>query len=223
MISRRRTAVPLIFVLLVLLSLGAAARPAATFSITATVNNEDSSNNAFALQSDGSTSAVYSTGSGVDSGLTPTSGSPLYSQWGLNLSNSSRSFYLTLKPLNGSPDLFSGRRLAFNGQLFSRCFTSTGALQNWTQIQFADATCGMRVDFTFNRVNYSLVMSPTTAGTGSATVTCTNFNTISQSCSAWTDVPTPGIMNANVASLFGSRGALFGQYFLSFNITLTHP
>jgi hypothetical protein len=209
--------------LLALVSLSFGALAAAKFSITATINNEDTSNNAFTLQSDGSTSAVYTTGSRVDSGLTPTVGTPLYSQWGLNLSSSSRSFYLTLKPLNGSPDLFSGQRLAFNGQLFSRCFTSTGALQNWTQIQFADATCGMRVDFTFNRVNYSLVMSPTTAGTGSATVTCTKFSTISQSCSAWTDVPTPGIMNANVATLFGSGGAVVGQYFLSFNISLTHP
>lgn len=139
-----------------------------------------------------------------------------------DLSNSSRSFSMTLTPVNGSQaGPFSGP-LAFNGQLYSRCFTPNLGLQNWTQIVTSDNNCAMRANFSYGGVGYSLVMSPQVAGTGTATVTCTSN---SSPCSSWSDVPTtgPNASNPNVANLYGSGGALVGQYYLSFNISLTHP
>jgi hypothetical protein len=185
--------------LLALLGVAVVALAAAKYTVTATIYNYDANNNTFTLQSDGTSSAVYSTGSGLDSGLTPNVGAgSLYYQWGLDLTNSSRSFYLTLIPLPGSPSVFSGP-LPFNGQRYSRCFTGSGGYQNWTPIQYADASCAMRVNFTYNGVGYSLlVMSPSYPGTGTATVTCPNWSPSSKSCSAWTEVPTAGIMNANI-------------------------
>ena len=223
MTIRKPSPVRLLCALLAVLSLAIAALAASKLTATATIYNFDVNNNAFTLQSDETSSAVYSPGSGIDSELTPNvnGAGTLYYQWSFDLGSSSRSYYLTLTPLNGSPTIFSGS-LLFNGQLFSRCFTSSGGLQNWTQIQpqYPDATCAMRANFTYNGNGYSLVMSPTETGTGTATVTCTNFN--SKLCSAWTDVPTAGITNANVANLYGP-GGLVGQYFLSFNVALTHP
>ncbi len=193
-------------------------------TISATIFNQDSLGNAYALQSDGTSSALYKTGAGVDSDLTPIKAinGTVYFQWDLDLSHSSRSFYLTLSPLNGSPIVFAGS-MAFNGQLYSRCFTSSGGYQNWTLIQpqYPDTNCAMRVNFTYNGTGYSLVMSPEQTGTGTATVTCTNWSTSSKSCVAWTDVPTGG-SNANVANLY-SGSTLVGQYLLSFKITLTNP
>jgi hypothetical protein len=208
-----------------LLVLVIAAVAATRYTVTATIYNYDASSKAFTLQSDGGTSAVYSTGSGVDSALTPDSSGAgtLYDQWNLDLGHSSRSYYLTLTPLNGSPTVFLGS-LRFNGQLYSRCFTSSGFYQNWTQIQpnYPDTNCAMRANFTYNGTGYSLVMSPAQTGSGTATVSCTNWSTKSNSCVAWTDVPTAGIANANTANLF-SGSTLVGQYYLSFNIVLTHP
>ncbi len=223
MTIKRPSPIRLMCALLAVLGLAIAALAAAKLTVTATIYNFDTNNNPFTLQSDGTTSAVYSPGSGVDSALTPNvnGAGTLYYQWSFDLSSSSRSYYLTLTPLNGSPSVFYGA-LPFSGQLYSRCFTSSGGLQYWTQIQpqFPDTNCAMRANFTYNGSGYSLVMSPAESGTGTATVTCANFS--SKSCSAWTDVPTGGITNANVANLYGP-GGLVGQYFLSFNITLTHP
>jgi len=221
----RRPPIRSMCALLAMLSLAIAALAAAKLTVTATIYNFDANNNPFTLQSDGSTSAVYSPGSGVSSELTPNvpGAGVLYYQWSFDLGSSSRAYYLTLTPLNGSPTVFSGA-LPFNGQLFSRCFTSSGGLQNWTQIQpgFPDATCAMRANFTYNGSSYSLVMSPTETSTGTATVSCTNWSTKSNACVAWTDVPTANVTNANVASLYGPGGVV-GQYFLSFNTMLTHP
>jgi len=223
MTIRRTSPIRLMWALLVPLGLSLGALAAAKFTVTATIYNDDVNNNAFTLQSDGTTSAMYSTGSGVGSELTPNvpGAGTLYYQWGLDLTNSPRSFYLTLSPLNGSPAVFPGS-LPFNGQLYSRCFTSSGGLQNWTQIQYADSNCAMRANFTYDGTGYSLVISPLYSGTGTATVTCTNWSISSKSCLAWTDVPTAGIANANVANLYNGA-TLVGQYFLSFNVTLTHP
>lgn len=211
--------------LIALLVLVVAAFAASKITVTATIYNFDANNNAFTLQSDGSTSAVYSPGTGVSSDLTPNvpGAGVLYYQWSFDLSSSSRAYYLTLTPLNGSPIVFSGA-LPFKGQLFSRCFTSSGGYQNWTQIQpgFPDANCAMRANFTYNGNGYSLVMSPTETGTGTATVSCTNWSTKANACVAWTDMPTASVTNTNVANLYGPSGVV-GQYFLSFNITLTHP
>jgi hypothetical protein len=215
------------FFALSLLSIAALA--ASKYTVTATIYDQDANNNSFTLQSDGSGSAMYSSGSGgVDSELTPNSGSLAtnYNQWYLSLTNTSRSFNLTLTPVNGSgPGPFSGT-LSFNGQVFSRCFgANTSTTQNWTQIQFSDANCGMRVSFTYQGVLYNLVMSPEFSGTGTATVTCNNWN--GKSCSAWTDAPTASIANANVADLFqgviNSSAIPIGQYYLSFKVVLTHP
>jgi hypothetical protein len=197
----------------------------ARYTVTATIYNLDAAGNAFTLQSDGSTSAAYQTGTGIDSALTPdsTGAGTLYYQWNLDLTHSSRSYYLTLSPLNGSSAVFSGS-VSFNGQLYSRCFTSSGGYQNWTQIQpnFPDTNCAMRANFTYNGTGYSLVMSPAQTGTGTATVSCSNWSSKSNSCVAWTDVPTAAITNANVANLY-SGSTLVGQYYMSFNIVLTHP
>lgn len=225
MTIRRTPLIRLICALLALLSPAVSALAASKVTVTATIYNFDANNNPFTLQSDGSISAVYSPGTGVSSNLTPNvlGAGVLYYQWSFDLSSSSRAYYLTLAPLNGSPTVFSGA-LPFNGQLFSRCFTSSGGYQNWTQIQpqFPDATCAMRANFTYNGNGYSLVMSPSEIGTGTATVSCTNWSTKSNSCVAWTDAPTAGITTANVANLYGP-GGIVGQYFLSFNISLTHP
>jgi hypothetical protein len=83
----------------------------------------------------------------------------------------------------------------------------------------------MRVLFTYAGVNYTLVMSPEQAAsgepaTGSATVTCTSGTS---PCTSWTDVPTSGIANANVANLYNGGSSPIGQYYLTFNITLSHP
>ena len=219
--TTRPFAIRLTIVCLTLLGLAFTALAASKITVTATIYNSDVNNNPLTLQSDGLASAVYSPGSGVDSTLTPnvSGAGVLYYQWSFDLGSSSRSYYLTLTPVNGSPTIFSGS-VPFNGQLFSRCFTSTGGYQNWTQIQpqFPDTNCAMRANFSYNGTGYSLVMSPTERGTGTATVTCTNW---SKSCVAWTDTPTTGIANANVANLYS--GNLVGQYLLTFNVTLTHP
>jgi len=211
--------------LIALFVLVMAAFAASKITVTATIYNFDANNNPFTLQSDGITSAVYSPGSGVSSNLTPnvSGAGVLYYQWSFDLGSSSRAYYLTLTPLNGSPIVFSGA-LPFNGQLFSRCFTSSGGYQNWTQIQtaFPDATCAMRANFNYNGNGYSLVMSPMETGTGTATVSCTNWSTKANACVAWADVPTANVTNANVANLYGPSGVV-GQYFLSFDITFTHP
>jgi len=211
----------------VLLSVGVSAASTARLTVTGIIYNYDADGNAFTLQSDGTSSAAYSSGTGIDSALTPdsTGAGILYDQWNLDLTHSSRSYLLTLAPLNGSPSVFSGS-LAFNGQLYSRCFTSSGPTnyQNWTLIQpgFPDTNCAMRLNFSYNGAGYSLVMSPAQSGTGTATVSCTNWSTKSKSCVAWTDVPTAGVANANVANLY--RGStLIGQYFLSFSAVITHP
>ena len=84
----------------------------------------------------------------------------------------------------------------------------------------------MRVNFTYNNVNYILVMSPEPQynGTGTATVTCTKWSTSANSCVAWTDVPNSSAANPNVAFLLNkSDGESYvGSYSLSFNVTLTH-
>jgi hypothetical protein len=206
--------------LLALLGLAVIAVAASKYTVTATMANGccDANNNAFTLQSDGGGS--YSNQGTVLSQLTPSNGSANYYQWSLDLTNSSRSFYLTLNPISG-PDLFGSpsASLPFNGQVYSRCFTPSLALQNWTQIVTSDNNCAMRVNFTYQGVSYTLVMSPQYSGTGTATVTCMSN---SSPCSAWTDVPTPGITSANVANLYNGSN-LIGQYYLSFSITLTHP
>jgi hypothetical protein len=221
----RPSAVRFFLTSITVLGLAMAALAASKITVTATIYNFDASNNPFTLQSDGSTSAVYTPESGVSSNLTPNvaGAGVLYYQWSFDLSSSSRAYFLTLTPLSGSPPVFSGA-LPFNGQLFSRCFTSSGGYQNWTQIQpeFPDASCAMRANFTYNGNGYSLVMSPTETGTGTATVNCTNWSTKANACVAWTDVPTANVTDANVANLYGPGGVV-GQYFFSFNITFTHP
>ncbi len=209
----------------------AAQKTTAYYTITATMYNFDASNNPFTLQSDGTTSAVYNpnTDSTILGYLYPSPSrsccATIYYEWDADLSQSSRSFLLTLKPLDGtSPDLFNGGTVAFNGQFRSRCFDPANNVFNWTTIQTSDTNCAMRVNFTYQNTNYTLVMSPLEAGTGTATVTCTNWNgTI---CSAWTDVPTAGIVNANVAHLYSStkKGSQYvGAYALTFSMSMTHP
>ena len=191
---------------------------AAMLSVTSTINSDPS----YTLWNDGS--AVYSGGN-----ISPNAGGgTLYYQWNLDLSSSSRSFYVTLTPMPGSP---AGpfTTAAFNGVLHSRCFgTNSSTYVNWTTIQpgFPDTNCAMRVNFTYNATSYTLVMSPDQPGTGAATVSCTNWSSKAKACVAWTDVPTVGITNANVANLYsGSPGAqtLVGSYALNFNIGITNP
>jgi hypothetical protein len=213
--------------LFVLVALAVAAWAAAMLNVTATINNYDPNNAGYTLQSDGTISAVYSSGSGVTSNISPNSGGGYY-QWNLDLSSSSRSFVVTLTPVNGSP---AGpfAQAAFNGVLHSRCFgTNSSTNVNWTTIQpgYPDSNCAMRVNFTYNGVAYTLVMSPDYPGTGTATVSCTRWSSKTKSCSSWTDVPTAGGANANVANLYaGSPGSQtnIGSYALSFNIGVTNP
>lgn len=221
-ILRTPPAVRLLCALLALLLVASAALAGSRYSVTATISNSccDTNGNSYALQGDGA--GAYSNAGSLLSQLTPNNGPTNYYQWSFDLSNSSRSFSMTLTPVNGSQaGPFSGP-LAFNGQLYSRCFTPSLGLQNWTQIVTSDNNCAMRANFSYGGVGYSLVMSPQVAGTGTATVTCTSN---SSPCSSWSDVPTtgPNASNPNVANLYGSGGALVGQYYLSFNISLTHP
>ena len=201
----------------------AASNPNSTvYYITATISNCcDAGGLNFTLQSDGSSSAVYSSGSGVTSEL---AGYSEY-EWDLDLSQSSRSFLLTLIPVNGSlPGPLPGT-MAFNGKLFSRCFDSSNNVSSWLKIQTLDATCAMRANFTYGNTKYTLVMSPTYSGTGTATVTCTKWN--KTACSAWTDVPTVNVANAKVAHLYTvsktGTETYVGSYELSFNISMTNP
>ena len=202
-----------------------AAWAAGAFDVTATIYNYNGTT-PYTLQSDGSTSATYA------GDFTPsTNVVPDYYQLDLMLSKS-RFVVLTLNPLDSNSAAaapFTGP-LAFPGAiLYSRCFTPSGATsyQNWTQIQPAtpDGNCSMRLNFTYNGVNYILVMSPEYPGTGTATVTCTSWSTSANSCLAWTDVPNSGAANPNVAFLLNkSNGETYvGSYSLSFNVTLTHP
>jgi hypothetical protein len=99
---------------------------------------------------------------------------------------------------------------------------------NWTTIQpgYPDTNCAMRANFTYNDVAYTLVMSPEYPGTGTATVSCTNWNSKARACTAWNDVPTVGFPDSNVASLYsGSPGSqtLIGTYALSFRIDVANP
>lgn len=203
--------------------LRAAQKIATSYNITATLYNCcDASSNHFALESDGASgSAAYSPSSTLLSYL---SGSSTY-EWASDLTESGRAFLLSLTPVNGSPaGPFSGP-LAFSGKLRSRCFDPSNNVYSWLAIQTFDANCAMRVDFTYNQTPYILVMSPIEAGTGTATVTCTNWN--GSSCSAWTDVPTTGVPNATVAHLYslgrGGKETLVGPFALTFSATLTHP
>lgn len=221
-IFRKPPAGRLLCALFALLVVASAALAGSRYSVTATISNGccDANGNSYTLQSDGG--GAYSNGGTLLSQITPNNGPTNYYQWSFDLSNTSRSFYLTLMPVNGSPAGPFPGPLPFNGQLYSRCFTPSLGLQNWTQIVTSDNNCAMRVNFSYGGVGYSLVMSPQYSGTGTATVTCTSN---SSPCSSWTDVPTtgPNASNPNVANLYGSGGALIGQYYLSFNINLTHP
>jgi len=192
------------------------------------------------LQSDGSGSAVYQNSSSINSALAPDSSTDAipYYQWNFSFGPSSRrSVYLTLTPVPGtnSPTIFTGSQ-SFKATLYSRCFTDNTAAteQNWTLITGTnypngDSTCAMRVDFTYNSVSYSLVMSPNEAAkgmpaTGAATVTCTSGGS---PCTAWRDVPTIGVTDpatgldvSNVANLYNGGSTPIGQYYLTFNINL---
>jgi hypothetical protein len=202
---------------------------AGAFTVTATMYNSNGTA-PYSLQSDGTSLASYGNTAKVNSTLSPTThGGPDYYQWDLDLSNSSRSFYLTLIPLDRSSVAaapFSGP-LSFAGVLYSRCFTPSGGYQDWTKIQpgYPDGTCAMRANFSFNGASYTLVMSPEYVGTGTATVSCTKWNASSNSCVAWSDVPNSGAPNPNVAYLYDtSDGQTYvGSYSLSFDVTLTHP
>lgn len=179
----------------------------------------DSTGLSFAVESDGAAgSALYSNGTGGVSSIL--SGATQY-EWDLDLTQSSRFFWLTLRPVNGSkPGPFTGS-LAFNGQVFSRCFDPGNNVFSWEAIETQDTNCAWRINFTFAGVDYTLVMGPTYPGTGTATVTCTNWT--GASCTAWTDAPSAG-PNANVADLYsvGKHGdTSLGAYALSFNAKLT--
>jgi hypothetical protein len=197
-----------------------AAWAASAINVIATINNYNGST-PYYLESDGSLSATY------DGGLSPTGGGTQdYYQLDLSAGRS-RSFYLTLSPVDSASAAaapFTGR-LAFTGPLYSRCFTPSLGYQTWTQIQptTPDGNCSMRLNFTYNNVDYILVMSPEYPGTGTATVTCTNWSTSANSCLAWTDVPNPNAANPNVAFLLNkSNGEIkIGSYWLNFNLTLT--
>ncbi len=215
-----------------LLLLAVAAYAGAAYNVTATLYNADTNNNAYTLQSDGSTSAAYPNGPGLDDDLTPVcSGCVLYYQWDLSFGTaSSRAVNLTLQPIGTSPTIFSSNPQLLQATLYSRCWTDNtlSTYQNWTQIKgnITDNNCAMRVLFTYSGVNYVLVMSPEQAAsghpTGTASVTCTNWNTKSNSCVGWTDVPTPNQNLSNVANLYQGSN-LVGQYYLSYKATLTHP
>ncbi len=220
-IFRTPQAVRLMGALLALLVVASAALAGGRYPVTATISTGccDGNGNGYTLQGD--VAGAYSNAGSLLSQITPNNGPTNYYQWSFDLSNSSRSFSLTLTPVNGSQaGPFSGP-LAFNGQLYSRCFTPSLGLQNWTQIVTSDNNCAMRANFSYGGVGYSLVMSPQVSGTGTATVTCTSN---SSPCTAWTDVPTtgPNASNPNVANLYDGA-TLVGQYYLSFNVSLTHP
>jgi hypothetical protein len=207
----------------------------AKYSVTATIYNTDASNNAVTLQSDGGSKgyAIYQDSPSLNSALAPdsTTDTTPYYQWNVSFGPSSRrSVYLTLTPANSTTTFvpFQGSK-SFKATLYSRCFADPGATtyQNWTQIPpgSPDPNCGMRVLFTYGSVNYTLVMSPeqTATGeppTGSATVSC---KSTTSPCTAWIDVPTTGITNANVANLYNGGSTPIGQYYLTFNISLIHP
>ena len=199
-----------------------AAKSPSNYNITATMQNYDVNNEPHSLQSDGSTFAVYNPD--TDSSIS----SYLYStfEWDLDVSQSSRSFFLTLTPINSSSGPFTGP-VAFNGKLRSRCFDPGNNVYSWLAIQTSDTNCAMRADFTYDNVNYTLVMGPNESGTGTTTVTCTKWNSTTTTCSDWTDVPNTGVTNANVAHLYsvGRNGStkLIGSYALSFNMSLTYP
>ena len=206
---------------------GATQPTSSSYDITGTMYNYDATGTPFTLQSDGSQSAVYSPSSTVSSFLYPnpscrtTCGTTAY-EWVLDLTQSSRYVLLTLIPVNGSAP-FSGA-ITFRN-LRSRCFDPSNQVFSWLAIQTSDSNCAMRVNFTSGGVDYSLVMSPIEPGTGTATLTCTNWN--GSVCSAWTDVPSVGVANANVAHLYsagkGGKTTLVGSYELTFKVTLTHP
>ena len=200
---------------------------AGAFTVTATMYNYNGTTPT-SLQSDGTLSATYVNKAGVSSNLSPTTGGGTdYYQWNLDLSNSSRSVFLTLNPLDSASAAaapFTGS-VPFAGVMHSRCFTPSGGYQDWTKIQngYPDGNCAMRLNFNFNGASYTLVMSPEFAGTGTATVSCTSMP--SKPCVAWNDVPNSSAPNANVAFLYDtSDGQTYvGSYSLSFNVSLTHP
>jgi hypothetical protein len=175
----------------------------------------------YTLQSDGNNSASYSVT------FSPTASEPTYYQMDLDV-GTSRSVRLTLVPIKSSPALFG--TMAFSGgTLYSRCFTPAGgtsSYQSWPEITTSDGNCAMRVNFTYNDVDYTFVMSPEQPGTGTALVTCTETDA-SNACVAWTDVPNPGAANHNVAFLYEvpkHGGDIYvGSYWMSFEVTVTHP
>jgi hypothetical protein len=114
----------------------------------------------------------------------------------------------------------------YSGRLVSRCFAPTGGTTayNWFSIT-DDPNCAMRVNFTSAATNYTLVMSPAYAGTGTSSVHC---NAISgSSCVDWTVTPNANGANAGVAHLYsiarnGSE-KFVAACRLTFRMRVTYP
>lgn len=226
--NMKRAALASTALLIAVVAVGAKAPKPPVYTGTLTIFNYNGAT-PYTLQSDGNSSASYSVDF-VDNG------SGTYYQLNLDPVPQSRSILLTLTPVNGSPAGPFAGPVAFSGSaadppiLFSRCFTpgGTSSYQDWTKIApgTPDTNCAMRFNFNYNGVQYTLAMTPEYPGTGTATVSCTNWSAASNACVAWTDVPTTGVANANVAFLY-SKGkktdVLVGSYSMTFSMTVTHP
>jgi len=205
-------------------------------NVTTTIYDNDSAGSQLLTRSDdynGFQQASYSTvGSGARKELTSVilSGDG----WQVYLGNQSlRTVWLTLsKPVNGSPvaPVSDGFYYA-NVEVYSRCFDTSNHVIGFQAIPpgMASSRCSFGVDFSSgSSAKYKLVMSPTTSGTGWATVSCNSGS--GNACMSWTIVPNSVAGGGNVPTVanlfkFAKNGNLIyiGSYYNTFRVDVTNP
>ncbi|HET9405641.1 MAG TPA: hypothetical protein VFO39_00225 [Candidatus Sulfotelmatobacter sp.] len=157
-------------------------------------------------------------------------------EWRLGQLSAPRTAYVTFS----SPAANSGPSPVPDGfyeaTIFSRCFDQSLNDTGWLTIAVGQTAnlCSLRVNVTYNNVNYTFVMSPEVAGTGWASVTC-NAGNSTDGCTNWTVVPTPSTVttvgnltnNSTVGQLISigkaGRQTTVGSYHNTFRILVTNP
>ena len=190
--------------------------------VTSTVENfaNAGSGPAFDLKSDQSLAGQYSSGAGILSEIYDGSG-----DWVLDLTDQSvRKVDLTFRPAATPLGTVPTDGL-YAARVLSRCFTGddiTGLLA--IAPGNSNATCSLRVVFTYGGTQHVLVSSPMYAGTTPTNVSCVEAAT-DGSCRRWTILPGNGFDSR--AALYriakNGRETLIGDFYLAFSIGATRP
>lgn len=193
--------------------------PPPTPNVTSTLYDADASGAALLTRSDdfnGATSATYTAVNNITSHIGADGG------WQLYLGRqSARTIRLTLAS-QGIP--LPDGNYSSSVEVYSGCFDASNTKISILTMTVAAVygNCSFGVDFSRGKTKYKLVMSPTSAGTGRAIVTC---NAVGGGyCTNWTIAPNPNVANAGVANLYtyANNGALvyYGTYHNSYSVTV---